>query len=79
MDWSKVKEEPADATTNTLAALAHDYVAVMKKFEETSKRCVFKIGDLCARIPNDWRCGIISCPYCAPVFLLYFEEIKQND
>jgi hypothetical protein len=79
MDWSKIKEEPADETTKALAAVAHDYMAAIQKFSKTSQQCVFKIGDLCGRIPHDWRCSILTCPYCAPVYMLYSEELKQND
>ena len=79
MDWTKIKEEPADALTKELAASAHDYVTAVRRFEQSAKNCVFKIGDLCGKIPNDWKCGILNCSYCSPVFMLYLEETKLND
>jgi hypothetical protein len=79
MDWTKVKEEPADETTRTLADCAHDYCRVLRRFEDTAKKCPFHTEDLCTKLAGSWRCGIINCPYATPIFMMYIEETKRSD
>lgn len=79
MDRTLIKEEPADDTTRGLNDVAHEYCQVLNKFETIAARCPFQIAGECLRLSGKWRCGIINCPYCAPIFMIYMEETKKND
>lgn len=78
MDWSKIKEEPATDTSKTIADAAHDYCLALKKFDEAAPKCQHRIEGFCGKLPG-WKCGILHCAYCTPIFMLYLEETKLND
>jgi hypothetical protein len=50
----------------------------MNKFETFSARCPFQIAGECLRLSGKWRCGVINCPYCTPIFMMYMEEKKVS-
>jgi len=78
-DFSKIKQEPPDPVTRELADCAHDFCRTINRFDGVAAKCAFRIEGLCTRLANIWRCSLLNCPYCAPIFMLYHEEKKLND